>query len=164
TGIKDGSIAAGINGTWNAAAAMEAWGDNYAASKLPTYTLAGRQVQMSSFSGYKLIGINAFSENVGWAMLLGEWLTNYENQVRRFNERNQGPSNSQAAASEAVKADPAQAAFAAQLEYAGLQIIGDNYWSPTETFGAIIKLGNPDNIDLQTMLDNLVEGITAPVG
>lgn len=163
TGIKDGSIVAGVNGTWNAGAAKEAWGENYAACKLPTYTLDGQQVQMSSFSGYKLIGINAFSKDVGWAMLLGEWLTNYENQVRRFNERQQGPSNIQAAASDAVKADPAQAAFAAQLEFAGLQIIGGKYWGPTEAFGAIIKQGNPDGTDLQTLLDNMVAGITAPV-
>ena len=164
TGIKDGTIIAGINGTWNADNASEAWGDNYAASKLPTYTLDGKQVQMSSFSGYKLIGVNAFCENVGWAMKLGEWLTNYDNQVRRFDERSQGPSNIQAAASDVVKADPAQAAFAAQLEYAGLQILGGNYWSPTETLGTIIVQGNPDGTDLQTIIDNTVEGIIAPVG
>jgi arabinogalactan oligomer/maltooligosaccharide transport system substrate-binding protein len=92
TGIKDGSIIAGINGTWNAGAAAEAWGGNYAAAKLPTYTLNGSQVQMSSFSGYRLIGVNAFCQNTGWAMLLGEWITNYDNQIRRFEERQQGPS------------------------------------------------------------------------
>jgi arabinogalactan oligomer/maltooligosaccharide transport system substrate-binding protein len=164
TGIQDGSIIAGINGTWNAGAAKDAWGANYAASKLPTYTLAGKQVQMSSFSGYKLIGVNAFCKNTGWAMQLGEWLTNENNQVRRFNERQQGPSNTNAANSAAVKADPAQAAFAAQLQYAGLQIIGGNYWSPTETLGTIIIQGNPDNTPLQTLLDNAVQGITAPAG
>lgn len=163
TGIKDGSIVAGINGTWNAGAAQEAWGNNYSACKLPTYTLDGKQTQMSSFSGYKLIGVNAFCKNTGWAMMLGEWLTNYDNQVRRFSERNQGPSNIKAAASDAVKADPAQAAFAAQLQFAGLQIIGGNYWAPTEAFGTIITQGNPDKTDLQTILDNLVAGITAPV-
>ena len=163
TGVKDGSIIAGVNGTWNAGVAAEQWGDNYAASKLPTYTLGGNQAQMSSFSGYKLVGVNAFSENAGWAMLLGEWITNYENQVRRFNERNQGPSNIEASKSEAVLADPAQAAFAAQLQYAGLQLIGGNYWSPAETLGRIIADGNPDGIDLQTLLDNAVIGITASV-
>jgi arabinogalactan oligomer/maltooligosaccharide transport system substrate-binding protein len=163
SGIRDGSIIAGVNGTWNAGVAAEVWGANYAASKLPTYTLEGRQVQMSSFSGYKLIGVNAFSRYAGWAMELGDWLTNYENQVRRFEERQQGPSNSRAADSDAVRADPAQAAFAAQLEFAGLQVIGGNFWAPSETLGAIIIQGNPDNIDLQTMLDNAVAGITAPI-
>jgi arabinogalactan oligomer/maltooligosaccharide transport system substrate-binding protein len=63
-----------------------------------------------------------------------------------------------------VQSDPAQAAFAAQLPFAGLQIIGGNYWTPTETLGTIIIQGNPDNVPLQTLLDNAVAGITAPMG
>lgn len=58
SGIKDGSCCAAISGTWNAKTAQETWGDNYAATKLPTYTLNGEQVQMASFSGYKLVGVN----------------------------------------------------------------------------------------------------------
>ena len=56
--IKDGSCCAAISGTWNASTAEEAWGEGYAATKLPTYTLNGAQVQMGSFSGYKLVGVN----------------------------------------------------------------------------------------------------------
>ena len=68
--LKDGTLVAGVNGTWRANDADEVWGDNYAACKLPTYTLNGEQVQMASFSGYKLIGVNPHSANVGAAMLL----------------------------------------------------------------------------------------------
>jgi arabinogalactan oligomer/maltooligosaccharide transport system substrate-binding protein len=164
TGIVDGSIIAGINGPWNANAAKDAWGDNYAAAKLPTFTLDGNQVQMASFAGFKLIGVNAFSENAGWAMLLADFLTNYDNQVRRFNERNQGPSNIAASEIEAVQSDPALAAIAAQAAFAAPQVIGGNFWAPSETLGEIIVLGNPDNVDSQTLLDNAVAGITAPVG
>lgn len=56
--LKDGTLVAGVNGTWRANDAAEVWGDNYAACKLPTYTLNGEQVQMASFSGFKLIGVN----------------------------------------------------------------------------------------------------------
>ena len=87
TGITDGTLAAAVSGVWNADAIKEAWGDNYAASKLPTFTVAGNQVQMSSFSGYKMIGVNPHSSNVGWSMLLAEYLTNAENQVARFEAR-----------------------------------------------------------------------------
>jgi len=161
TGINDGSIVAGINGPWNASAAEEAWGANYAATKLPTFTLAGRQVQMGGVVGCKLIGVNAFSANAGWAMLLAEWLTNYESQVIRFEERGQGPSNIQAAASPLVQATPALAALAAQSQYSAVLLVGGNFWAPTETLGAIIAHGNPDNIDLQTLLDTAVVGITS---
>ncbi|NLC79181.1 MAG: extracellular solute-binding protein [Ruminococcaceae bacterium] len=163
TGIADGSIIAGVNGVWNAVAAQEAWGDNYAATKLPTYTLAGEQVQMASFSGYKLIGVNAFSANTGWAMKLAEYLTNYENQVTRFEVRGLGPSNVEAAASDSVQASPAIAALAEQSQFATVQRVGNNYWSPTESFGAILAQGNPDGTDPQVLLDTMVEGITAPL-
>ena len=61
-GVQDGSVIAGVSGVWNAIAVEQAWGDNYAAAKLPTYTCAGRQIQMASFSGYKLVGVNAYSQ------------------------------------------------------------------------------------------------------
>ena len=45
------AICAGISGTWVAAALKERLGDNYAAAKLPTFTVDGEQVQMGSFLG-----------------------------------------------------------------------------------------------------------------
>ncbi|MCL2003150.1 MAG: extracellular solute-binding protein [Oscillospiraceae bacterium] len=164
TGIENGTIIAGINGPWNAGRAQDAWGANYAAAKLPTFTLAGAQKQMGSFAGFKLVGVNALSANAGWAMELADWITNYENQVKRFNDRQQGPSNTAAAATDAVQADPAQAAFAAQQPFSVPQAIGGNYWSAAGTLFEIIVRGNPDGTDLQTLLDNAVAGITAPVG
>lgn len=161
TGIKDGSVAAGINGVWNATAAQEAWGENYAATKLPTYTVAGQQVQMASFAGYKLVGVNAYSANVGWAMQFADFMTNEQSQISRFVIRGQGPSNLVAGASPEVQAAPAIAALAAQSAFATTQRVGGNYWSPAGTFGAIIYGGNADGTDLQTLLDTMVAGITA---
>jgi arabinogalactan oligomer/maltooligosaccharide transport system substrate-binding protein len=163
TGVKDGSVIAGINGVWNANAAEEAWGDDYAATKLPTYTVNGEQVQMASFAGYKLVGVNAYSANVGWAMQFADYMTNEESQLSRFVLRGQGPSNLVAASSDEVQASPAIAALAAQSAYATTQRVGGNYWSPASTFGALIYAGNQDGTDLQTLLDNLVAGITATV-
>lgn len=161
TGVKDGSIIAGVSGTWNANVAAEAWGENYAACKLPTYTVAGQQVQMGSFAGFKLVGVNPFSENVGEAMMFAEFMTNYENQMGRFEARSEGPSNVEAAASDVVKSNPAIAALAAQAGYADVQRVADNYWANAETLGKILVNGNPDGTDLQTLLDNAVTGITA---
>lgn len=160
-GVKDGSIIAGVSGTWNANVAAEAWGENYAACKLPTYTIGDQQVQMGSFAGFKLVGVNPFSENVGEAMMFAEFMTNYDNQMSRFAIRSEGPSNVEAAASEEVLANPAIAALAAQAAYADIQRVADNYWSNGETLGKILANGNPDGNDLQTLLDNAVTGITA---
>ena len=42
TGGFGDTIAAGVSGTWNAAAIQGKLGDNYAATKLPTFTVGGR--------------------------------------------------------------------------------------------------------------------------
>lgn len=160
-GVKDGSIIAGVSGTWNANVAAEMWGENYAATKLPTYTVAGQQVQMASFSGFKLVGVNAYSENVGDAMDFAAFMTNEQSQVSRFEMRRQGPSNVKALAAESVQAEPAIAAIVAQAPHATVQRVGGKYWDAAAALGKIIVNGNPDNIDIQTLLDNCVAGITA---
>ncbi|MBD5472752.1 MAG: extracellular solute-binding protein [Lachnospiraceae bacterium] len=163
TQIAEGNVVACVNGTWRAETAQEAWGDNYAACKLPTFNAGGKDCQMSSYSGYKLVGVNPHSANLGWAMLLAEFLTNEEAQAARFETRGLGPANITAASSDAVQSNPAIAALAAQAAYATPQRVGGNFWSPAETLGQILASGNPDGTDLQTLLDTTVEGITAPV-
>lgn len=163
TQIAEGNLAACVNGTWRAETAREAWGENYAACKLPTVSIGGRAVQLASFSGCKLIGVNPHAKNLGWSMLLAEYLTNEDSQVARYEARGLGPANIEAASSEAVAADPAISALAAQAEFAAPQRVGNNYWSPSETLGQILSSGNPNKIDLQKLLDTTVEGITAPV-
>jgi len=161
TGINDGSVIAGVNGPWNSNNARDAWGDNYGATKLPTFTVAGSQVQMGGVVGHKLIGVNAFSLEAGWAMMLADWLTNYESQVIRFELRAQGPSNIQASASPEVQADPALAALGQQAQFSAFFGPGGSYWGPMETLGEIVRQGNPDNTPLQEILDNAVAGITS---
>ena len=158
--LKDGTLVAGVNGTWRANDAAEVWGDNYAACKQPTYTLNGEQVQMASFSGFKLIGVNPHSANVGAAMLLADFVTNEENEGLRFKERTQGPSNINALA---AASSPALTAVVDQSEYATLQRVGGNYWASAETLGSICVNGNPDGKDPQALIDDAVAGITAPV-
>lgn len=161
-GVKNGSIVAGISGVWNAVTVEEAWGDAFGAAKLPSYTCAGQQVQMASFSGYKLIGVNAYSPHRDWAARLAKWITSEENQGLRFEMRGQGPSNKKAAASEAVQASPAIAALLEQSEYSCLQRIGGNFWEPVTSFTAEILAGNPSGKSLQELLDTMVTGIIAP--
>lgn len=163
SGIKDGSCCAAISGTWNAKTAQDTWGDNYAATKLPTYTLNGEQVQMASFSGYKLVGVNPHSANVGVAMMLADYITNEDNQAKRFNDRQLGPSNIAVNESEAVQSAPAIAALAEQSDYATLQRVGANYWSSAASLGEILVSGDMQGKTTQQLVDDAVAGITAPV-
>ena len=161
-GVQDGSVIAGVSGVWNAVAMEEAWGADYGASKLPTYTCAERQIQMASFSGYKLIGVNAYSEHHTWAVRLAEWISNEKNQQLRFEMRGQGPANTKAAASANVQDSPAITALLEQSEFSCLQRIGGNFWDPVSAFALNMAAGNPEEKGLQEQLDSMVEGITAP--
>lgn len=161
SGVKDGTIIAGVNGAWNAETVKEAWGENFAAAKLPCFTLAGDSVQMGSFSGYKLLGVNAYSENTEWAMKLAEFLSSEEIQIKRFEVLGECPSNVNAAQSPTVKTSPVITALSEQEKFADTQRIANTYWDPSYIFGVTMAGGNPDDKDLQELMDTLVSGITA---
>ena len=116
---------------------------------------------MASFSGYKMVGVNAYSKHTDWAMKFADWITNEENQKLRFELRELGPANTNAASSDAVKNAPAIQALLAQSEFASLQRVGNNYWAPAQTFGETIAACNPEGKELQELMDTMVEGITA---
>ena len=160
-GVMDGTVIAGVSGVWNAMAIEEAWGKDFGAAKLPAFACAGRQIQMASFSGCKLVGVNAYSEYPKWAQKLAEWMVNEQNQKLRFELRGQGPSNKQAASSEQVQESLAIAALLEQSEYSHLQRIGGKFWEPVEAFAANMALGNETGEDLQKQLDQMVEKVTA---
>ena len=162
-GVQDGSIIAGVSGCWNAAKIKELWGDDYGAVKLPTYTCAGQQIQMSSFKGYKYMAVNAYTKYPEWANKLAQWFTNEDNQKLRFEMKNAGPANKAAAADDAVKKVPAIMAVMDQAQYGKLQRVGNSYWDAATEFGEKMAAGNPDNTDLQEIMDNLVAGITQSV-
>lgn len=158
---KSGEIIAGINGTWNSSVIQEAFGDGYAAAKLPEYTIKGDSVQMCSFAGYKLIGVNAHTQYPEWSMRLAEWLTNEKNQTEYFKVRGEAPSNVNAAKSPEVQASPAIRALNEQSEYGYLENVGGAYWQPAYVFGTTIAAGNPDGTELQKLLDIMVTGAEA---
>ena len=160
-GVQDGTVAAGVSGVWNAVAVEEAWGENTGAAKLPAFDCGGQQVQMASFSGCKLIGVNAYSQEPQWAARLAQWLTSEASQARRFALRGQGPSNIRAANSPEVQASPAIAALLAQSEFSQLQRVGGKFWDPVTEFATNMAQGNPGGVPLQEQLDRLAEEVSA---
>ncbi len=158
-GLQDGSIAAGVSGTWMAGTVSEALAENYAATKLPTYNTADGAVQMGSFAGYKLMGVNSQTEFPVEAMDLAAWLTNEANQLTRFEVRQMGPANINVAQSEAVLADAALAALANQSQYATSQkdVLG-TYWAPAEALGTVLEAKDYSK-STQELLDDMVAQI-----
>lgn len=158
---KAGTVVAAVSGVWNAMSVKEIWGDNYGAVKMPTFTIKGQQLQMSSFTGFKMVGVNSYSQNKEWAHKLADFITNEENQQVRFVQRNQGPSNIKAAASDEVMKVPAILAVIDQSQYGVLQRVGNNFWGACTAFADTLIAGNPENKPLQELLDTLVAEITA---
>ena len=164
--LASGNLVACVSGTWDAITAQDVFGDGYAATKLPTFTVGDKQVQQGSVAGYKYVGVNGYSENSGWAVLLAEDFTNEESQQIFFDQRESGSSNKNVAASDSVQENVALAALAAQSEYAHAQKVGGKYWDPAQTFGELVAQGTlsaDDDNGIQEALDNLVEGATASV-
>ena len=150
--LNDGKVVAYVSGTWNVNAFSDAYGDGYAATKLPTFKVNGEDKQVASYSGYKFVGVNAYAENTGWSMLLAEYLTSATAQEAVYAATGEGPSNTEALAK---ASSPALDALAAQSEFAQLQRVGANYWSPAESLGKNIIEGKVT----QKILDDAVAGI-----
>ena len=70
------------------------------------------------------------------------------------------PANLDVVASDAVQQSEAIAALNNQNQYAIIQNVYETYWDAMSAFGCYIASGNPDNKDLQTLLDETVEKIT----
>ena len=103
-GIGD-AIACGVSGTWVASAIQEKLGDNYGCCKLPTFTCDGKQVQMGSFLGCKIYGVNSQTAYPVDSMELAEYLTSEKAQIERYNVLNYGPSNVNALADDTISSN-----------------------------------------------------------
>lgn len=133
-------------GTWAASSAKAILGDNYACTKLPSFEGSdGNTYQLSGFGGFKLLGVKPQEEEgkLALCLLLAQELTKYESQMARFEAEGWGPSNLEAQASDAVQADEALSALAAQLAYTIPQgQYPDGYWTLATSLGDDVKQGN----------------------
>ncbi len=160
-------VAAGVSGIWNAKSIEGILGDNMGVAKLPSVTINGETKQLTTFMGCKLIGVNGYSQNKVEAHKLAQWLTNEQNQIKRFETRGFGPSNIAAANNTAVKNDAVLSAVFAQAQFSRAQTsVPSNYWTP---MGALITpfiqlkedgtLKDITDAQLQEYLDALVSQI-----
>ena len=139
------NVGAIVDGTWDAQAAKDMFGDNYACAKLPTFEGAdGKTYQMSGFGGFKLLGVKPQEDDLKLAVCdaLAAYLSSEEVQLARYNAVGWGPSNLNAQKSDAVQADEALSALADQLQYTipQGQYPGD-YWSLATSLGDSVISG-----------------------
>ena len=165
-GFNDGSIVAAVSGIWNRTTIEGYLGDNFAAAKLPTYTYkkgqtGEEQVQLVSFAGYKLMGVNNYSKHKTDAMDFAEFYTNKENQIKHFEARGFVPTDESARADERIKADVCAKAITAQLAHSKTQKdVPSTLWVPLEGLGSAMVTGaQTGNFNLATQLKACVDAI-----
>ena len=123
--------AAVISGTWNASTIKQLLGDNMGVCILPTVKIDGEDMRLSGFMGYKLMGINGYSQNKGEATKLAAYLTNEQNQLKRFKDRGFAPTNKTAAATAEVVSDPVISVVLEQAAYNRSQKnVPSTFWTP----------------------------------
>jgi len=152
-----------ITGIWNANAAVEHFGENLAATDLPSFEVDGTSYHLGSYTGNKLMGVKPQADAKKAAVLskLAQWLTNEECQLARYEKFQWGPSNKAAQGSESVQSNISLAALAKQGEY-GLpqgQIHG-SWWDIAKLLGADAKAA-ADEAALQAALDKYTTSINA---
>lgn len=165
-GFNDGSIVAAVSGIWNKTTIQNYLGDNFAAAKLPTYTLnkgktGEEQVQLVSFAGYKLMGVNNYSKNKTDAMDFAEFFTNRENQLKHFEARGFVPTDESARMDERVQSDVCAKAITAQLAHTKTQKdVPSTMWVPMEGLGAAMITGAQNgNFSVASQLKACVDAI-----
>lgn len=127
----DREASAVVSGIWNAETFKKLLGEDLGVCKLPTATIGGKQAQLSGFMGYKLIGVNGFSENKGEAHKLAQFLTNEKNQLKRYEVRGFAPTNKAASENDKIKNDVILKAVFEQAEHNRVQKgVPSSYWSP----------------------------------
>lgn len=135
TGFTTKSTAVAVSGTWNAPQIKKILGENYGVCKLPTVNVNGQDVQLSSFKGYKLFGVNPHSGNkIVEAHKLAAFLSSEAMQAERFEKYMVGPTNN--AAANAVKDDVTFAALNEQKQFAKDQTsVPSSFWEPLKGVG-----------------------------
>ncbi len=165
-GFNDGSIVAAVSGIWNKTAIEGYLGDNFAAAKLPTYTLykgtaKEEQAQPVAFAGYKLMGVNNYSKHKTDAMDFAEFYTNEENQIKHFEQRGFVPTDESARQNEKVQSDVCAKAITEQLKHSKTQInVPSTIWVPMEGLGsAMVTAAQSGNFDVAAQLKACVDSI-----
>lgn len=148
-GIKSAVVVSGI---WGYNAAKEALGDNFGIAPLPSFNVDGKDYQLVSYLGRKLMGVKQQSDpyRALYLQKLAMYLTSEECQLERFEEVAWGPSNKNLQSNAQIMASPALAALnqtktVLQGQYPA------NWWSKVE-----LVTGNAQSAsDVQTLKDIL---------
>ncbi|MCR5635950.1 MAG: extracellular solute-binding protein [Clostridiales bacterium] len=152
--------AAIIDGTWDAAAIKDLLGDNMGAAKLPTISVNGEDKQIINLFGYKMLGVKSSTAFPKTAHALAEYLSGAECQTEKATELSIGPSNLEAAKSDAVVNNEVLKAVNEQSAFSIPQTsIAGGFWNAHKALGEYISAAGADLSDeaIKAQLDDCLE-------
>ena len=115
--------AALVSGIWDYEVAKERIGDRLGCVEMPSFTVDGKSYHLSSFDGYKLIGVKpqVDAKKASVCRKLAKYLTSEACQTQRFKKVAWGPTNVVSSSKDAVMEHPGLRALAEQHSYAKQQ-------------------------------------------
>lgn len=163
TQFEAGKLGAYVAGPWKTETYKEILGDNFGVADLPSLNFNGEEKHMSSFSGFKIYCVKSQTKYPLEAMALADWLTNEENQMKRFRDRKAIPVAKALVSNEEVTSDPTVKALIEQLNYSyampAIPQMG-KFWDATRAFVQESFDGTITQEQYQEKLDALVATIT----
>lgn len=155
------TAAAVVSGIWEYDVALKRLGDNLGCAELPSFAVDGQSYHLSSFDGYKLIGVKpqVDAKKASVCRKLAQYLTGEKCQTQRFNAVSWGPTNNRSSQEEKVLAHPGLAALAKQHIYATQQGQCPGAWFVAlSTTAKAITAGSSDE-EIRQILTNYKNGL-----
>lgn len=134
------SLGVCVSGIWNYGYALEAVGaENLGCAPMPSFKVGDNSYHISSFSGYKLIGVKpqTDSKKVSVCKRIARYLSGQQCQTERFNLVGWGPTNIAALNMDSVKNHPGLKALREQKPYSKPQVQCPSSW-----YGSVSSLSN----------------------
>lgn len=155
------SSAAVVSGIWEYEVALKNLGDKLGCAELPYFTVDGTSYHLSSFDGYKLLGVKpqVDAKKASVCRKIARFLTNESCQTERFSESSWGPTNIKASENEKVKAHKGLAALTAQHEFAKPQCQCPGSWFTALATTAKAVTASATDDQIRTILKNYENGL-----
>lgn len=144
TGFNDGTIGAFFSGTWDKSN-IKLDKSKVGVVAAPTYTLNGKENQMTAFAGSKSIGVNPNCKYPQVAVALALYLGSDEAQISHYEARGIIPCNTGAVSNDKIAADEMAVAQNDTMNNKSVMQptckAMSNWWTPAENMGKSIISG-----------------------
>ncbi len=155
----DHRLGAWFGGSWDYNLFKEALGDDLGMAVIPTFNPDGNDYQLKGFYSAKAIGVNPQSSNPAAAVAFAEFLGNEENQIKRYKETAQIPTNLNAGNIPEVQADALAKVIVAEANDASIMQptnaeFSSRYWTYAGAIATEIRSGELNKDNVQAKLDS----------